>query len=274
MSEINENTLVKTVRVGGFEMEYACFGKGPRPMVVIPGLAIKGVMKSASTLVVPYKNFTEDFTLYFFDRRKDVESGYSVEDVARDQVLAMEALGLTGVALYGVSQGGMVAQHIAAERPDLVWKLVLGCSTSKAEPLQLETIGNWTRLAMAHDASGLVESFVDKCFSPAFVARYRRALLAMYRDVSPEEMDRFAVFSRACDFVDACSAIERIKCPVLVLAASDDRVVTPEASLKIVDKLKASGVPYEFQMFEGYGHAVFDELKEYKTRIYEFLQKA
>ena len=44
-------------------MEYARFGTGSRPLVVIPGLAIKSVMKSAASLQVPYKMFMEDYTL-------------------------------------------------------------------------------------------------------------------------------------------------------------------------------------------------------------------
>ena len=266
--------LVQCVRTAGFEMEYAKFGNGPRPLVIIPGLAIKSVMKSASSLQVPYKMFTEGYTLYFFDRRKDVDPGYSLEEMARDQVLAMQALGLKDVALYGVSQGGMVAQHIAATHPELVWKLVLGCSTSKPEPQQLEVIGNWARLARAHDREGLVEAFIRDCFSPKFAERYSRALRAMYKDVSEAEMDRFAVFARECDNVDTGDMLASVKCPVLVLAASEDRVVLPVASEKIVGRLKAANVPYEFQMFKGYGHAAFDEIKEYKDRILEFLEKA
>ena len=265
--------LVQCVRTGGFEMEYAKFGNGPRPLVVIPGLAIKSVMKSASSLQVPYKMFTEDFTLYFFDRRKDVGSGYSLEDMARDQVLAMQTLGLSDVALYGVSQGGMVAQHIAATHPELVWKLVLGCSTSKPEPQQLEIIGNWARLARAHDREGLVDAFIRDCFSVKFAERYSRALRAMYKDVSDAEMDRFAIFARECDNVDTGDMLADVRCPVLVLAASEDRVVLPVASDKIVDKLSATGVPCEYEVFEGYGHAVFDEIKEYKDRILEFLKR-
>ena len=269
---MSEN-LVHSVCTNGFEMEYAQFGNGAKPLVVIPGLAIKSVMKSAASLQVQYKMFAEGYTLYFFDRRKDVEPGYSLEEMARDQVLAMQALGLNDVALYGVSQGGMVAQHIAANHPELVNKLVLGCSTSKPEPQQLEVIGNWARLARAHDREALVDAFIRDCFSVKFVERYRRALLMMYRDVTPEDMDRFAIFARECDNVDTGDMLASIKCPVLVLAASDDRVVLPVASEKIINKLKAAGVPCEFQMFEGYGHAAFDELKEYKERILEFLQK-
>ena len=266
-------SLVQCVRTDGFEMEYARFGNGSRAMVVIPGLAIKSVMKSAASLQVPYKMFVEDFTLYFFDRRKDVEAGYSLEDMARDQVLAMQALGLKDVALYGVSQGGMVAQHIAATHPELVWKLVLGCSTSKPEPQQLEVIGNWARLARAHDREGLVDAFIRDCFSVKFAERYSRALRAMYKDVSDAEMDRFAIFARECDNVDTGDMLADIKCPVLVLAAGEDRVVLPIASDKIVDKLNAAGVPCEYEVFEGYGHAAFDEIKEYKDRILEFLNR-
>lgn len=266
-------SLVQCVHTDGFEMEYARFGNGPRAMVVIPGLAIKSVMKSAASLQVPYKMFVEDFTLYFFDRRKDVEAGYSLEDMARDQVLAMRALGLKDVALYGVSQGGMVAQHIAASHPELVWKLVLGCSTSKPEPEQLRVIGEWARLARAHDREGLVETFIRDCFSVKFAERYSRALRAMYKDVSDAEMDRFAIFARECDNVDTGDMLADVKCPVLVLAASEDRVVLPVASDKIVNKLKSAKVPCEYEVFEGYGHAAFDEIKEYKDRILEFLNR-
>ena len=96
----------------------------------------------------------------------------------------------------------------------------------------------------------------------------------MYKDVSEADMDRFAIFARECDNVNTGDMLASIKCPVLVLAASEDRVVLPVASDKIVARLKAAGVPYEYKIFEGYGHAAFDEIKEYKDRIYEFLQKA
>ena len=255
-------------------MEYARFGTGARPLVVIPGLAIKSVMKSAPSLQVPYKMFMEDYTLYFFDRRKNVSSDYSLSQIATDQVKVMEALGLKDVALYGVSQGGMVAQQIAAAHPELVWKLVLGCSTSKAEPEQLEVIGNWARLARAHDKDALVEAFIRDCFSVKFAERYSRALRMMYRDVSDADMDRFAIFARECDSVNTSDDLAKIKCPTLVLAAGDDHVVTTRASVKVFEKLQAAGAPCEFRMFEGCGHAVFDESNEFRACILEFLKRA
>ena len=269
---MSEN-IVHTVCTDGIEMEYVRFGTGSRPLVVIPGLAIKSVMKSAASLQVPYKMFMEDYTLYFFDRRKNVSLDYSLSQIAIDQVKVLDALGLKDIALYGVSQGGMVAQQIAAAHPDLVWKLVLGCSTSKAEPEQLEVIGNWAQLARAHDKDALVEAFIRDCFSVKFAERYSRALRMMYRDVSEADMDRFAVFARECDSVNTAGDLANIKCPTLVLAAGEDRVVTTRASIKVFEKLKAAGVPCEFQMFEGCGHAVFDESSEFRNRILEFLNQ-
>ena len=198
---MSEN-LVHTVCTDGFEMEYAQFGNGPKPLVVIPGLAIKSVMKSADALQVPYKVFTEKYTLYFFDRKKNIQPGYSLKDMARDQALALKAMELSGVNLFGVSQGGMIAQIIAIQYPELVSKLVLASSTSKAVPSQIELIGNWARLARAHDGEGLVSAFIDDCFSKPFADRYRRAIQAMYRDVTDAEMDRFALCADLCDTVN------------------------------------------------------------------------
>ena len=269
---MNEN-FVHTVRTPSFEMEYARIGIGPKPLVVIPGLSIKSVMKSAASLEGPFKIFKEKYTLYFFDRKKDATSGYSLPEMAEDQVAALKAIGLEKADIYGVSQGGMIAQYMAINHPEIVGKLVLGSSTSKAEPLQLQTIPNWARLARARETTALVSSFIDDCFSEKFVARYRRALLALYKEISDEELDRFAIFADACDHVNTYDDLGKIKSPVLVLGAGKDCVTTPEASIKLAEKLKAEGVPCEFYMYEDCGHAVFDELPDYKKRIFDFLEQ-
>ena len=266
-------SLVHTVKTGRLEMEFVRIGTGPKPLVVIPGLSIKSVMNSAATLDVPFKIFKDRYTLYFFDRKKGASSGYSLPEMADDQVEALNALGIERADVYGVSQGGMIAQYMAIRHPETVNRLVLGSSTSKAEPLQIRTIGKWARLARAREKDALVNAFIDDCFTESFAARFRRALLALYKEVSDAELDRFAVFANACDHVDTYGDLGKIRCPVLVLGAGRDRVTTPEASVKIADKLKSEGSACEFFMYENYGHAVFDELGDYKKRIFEFLER-
>lgn len=269
---MSEN-LVHTVCAGSVEMEYACVGTGPKPLIVIPGLSIKSVMKSAASLEGPYKIFKEKYTLYFFDRKKDAKLGYSLPEMAEDQVAALKVIGIEKADVYGLSQGGMIAQYMAINHPEVIGKLVLGSSTSKAEPQQLKTIQNWARLARARETTALVNSFIDDCFSEKFAARYRRALLALYKEISDEELDRFAIFADACDYVDTYNDLGKIKEPVLVLGAGKDLVTTPEASIKLAEKLKSEGVACEFYMYEDCGHAVFDELPDYKKRIFDFLEQ-
>ncbi|HVQ21807.1 MAG TPA: prolyl oligopeptidase family serine peptidase, partial [Candidatus Saccharimonadia bacterium] len=50
------------------------------------------------------------------------------------------------------------------------------------------------------------------------------------------------------------NAVDRIRCPVLVLQGLDDRVVPPEHAEGIVAALAANGIPYAYIAFEGEGH--------------------
>src|SRR5205814_8186471 len=49
----------------------------------------------------------------------------TIEEMARDAVTFIRALGLTQVDLLGFSMGGMIAQLLAADQPQLVRKLII-----------------------------------------------------------------------------------------------------------------------------------------------------
>ena len=122
--------IVKTITTNEFTMDYVSFGKGERALIIIPGLSVQSVMGSADAIAQAYDLLTEDFTLYVFDRRKDLPSSYSVQDMARDTAAAIKELGLNEVSIFGASQGGMIAMLIAIDNPGLVSKLFLGSTSS------------------------------------------------------------------------------------------------------------------------------------------------
>lgn len=68
------------------------------------------------------------YQVYLFERKKILKEDCTVEDMADDIVRAMDMLHLDSAYVYGVSQGGMIAQILALQYPDRVKKLVL-CST-------------------------------------------------------------------------------------------------------------------------------------------------
>jgi pimeloyl-ACP methyl ester carboxylesterase len=58
----------------------------------------------------------------------------TVEEMARDAVVFLDALGLSEVDLFGFSLGGFVAQEIALTRPSLVRRLILAGTGPKGAP--------------------------------------------------------------------------------------------------------------------------------------------
>lgn len=263
---------ILSVKTANFEMEYAKFGTGKKVLAMIPGLSLKSVLGSVSTIAVAYKIFLDEYTIYLFDRKKNIGDVYPVSEMARDIAEAIKALGIDRVDIFGTSQGGMIAQHIAVGYPELVNKMVLASSSSKAEPLQLEVIGGWAVMAREKRVEDLLNSFIDNVYSEAFAKRYRRALLSMFKNLSDEELHRFAVTAEACAGINVYDDLGKVKCPTFVIGADKDHVVTYEASVKIYEKLKSENVPCEFYTYENFGHAAFDEASDYKERVLKFLQ--
>lgn len=264
---------ILSVRAGNVEMDYAKFGDGSKTLIIIPGLSLKPVLDSAASVEVSYKMFKQDYTCYLFDRIKNPPETYLVSQMAEDLAAILKELGLQKADVFGTSQGGMIAQYLAIHYPEFVNKLILASSSSRAEPQQLECIGGWTIMAREGRVDELVNSFIDHCFTEKFVSRYRKVLLKMNSGVTPEEVHRFSIMSDACAGMNSYDDLGKIQCPVFVIGAALDTVVTAVASEKIAAKLKSENVPCEFYMYPDMCHAVYDEAPDYKNRILEFLQK-
>lgn len=263
------NASVRTVRTDFFEMEYVTFGAGSHPLVILPGLGIKSVAASAEGIAAAYAMFAEDYTVYLFERITDIPAGYTVEAMAADTAAAMDALGLSGADVFGVSLGGMIAQALALARPDLVARLVLGSTAARAVPSAAETVGEWTKLARAGDVDALTDRFAGLLYSESFCEQFGGALRAMHRDVTEEELARFSRLAQAGAGFDIYDRLGEIRMPALVLGAENDRIVTGAASVELAEALGA-----ELYLYGGdYGHGVYDEAPDYKDRIWQFLHK-
>ena len=92
-------------------MDYVKFGRGRKSFVILPGLSIHSVTRYADSIAESYKDFTDDYTVYLFDRAKDIREGYSVRDMAADTAAAMSELHIENADVFGASQGGPVPRH-------------------------------------------------------------------------------------------------------------------------------------------------------------------
>jgi len=119
------------LQIGDIEMDYITFGRGTKPLIMIQGLNTNGIHGTASALAFLYRRFAKDYKVYLFDRRRNLPEQVTVRELAADVALAMDTLELKSADIFGVSQGGMIAQYLAIDRPDLVHRMVLAVTLSK-----------------------------------------------------------------------------------------------------------------------------------------------
>lgn len=248
-------------------MDYARFGKGSKTLVIIPGLNLRGVKGAAIPLAFMYRIFAKDYTVYIFDRKADIPEGFTVEDIANDVALAMNALEISSADIFGVSQGGMIAQYLALNHPQLVNKLVLGVTLSRQNETVKKVVGGWIKMSENHEYDQMVTDMLKNMYSEAYIKKYRWLLPLMSKISRPKDFGRFIILAKACLTCDTYDSLERIKCPVLVLGAKEDKIVTGAASEEIAEKLNC-----EIYMYEKLGHSAYEEAPDFNDRIMAFLK--
>lgn len=258
---------IHTFKNDRFEMEYCFFGNGSRPFVIIPGISMKPIMLYAAGIMAGFQDFSSDWTVYVFDRKKSIQPGYSVWDMARDTADVMLSLGLSDCDIFGASQGGMIAQCIALNNPELVHALYLSSTMARANAGSRETLCAWLDLTKGSDVAALNHNINTKIYSPDFYAAYREVFAQMEADGTQQEAQRFRVLVQACLDFDSYDRLEGIKCPVFVVGSRADQVLTGSASEEIAEKLHCS-----IYMYDGYSHAVYDEAPDFRQHMKDALR--
>ena len=265
------NIQIETVRTERFSMDWFRFGQGKKTLVILPGLSVGSVMQYAQTIARSYRLLKDEFTVYLFDRRKELPETYSVEEMARDTAEAVRTLGLERISLFGASQGGMMAMCIAAEHPEMVDRLALGSTAARVPEERYQTVCGWVELAKAGNAENLYMAFGEAIYPPAVFEKVRGLLAETAKGITEEDLARFVILAEGVKGFDITDRLERIACPVLVIGSRDDRVLGPESSGEIAERLKGI-TECELYMYDGYGHAAYDLAPDYKERLYRFLR--
>ena len=258
----------RKLQLGATQIDYITFGSGKQPLILIQGLNTRGIHGAGPSLAYMYRIFARDYTVYLFDRRPDVPEGITVRDLASDIAAAMDTLGLTNADIFGASQGGMIAQYLAIDRPDLVRKLVLAVTLSRTNDTVTTVIQNWVDWAQQGLMKQLITDMAEKMYSDAYLRRYRPLLPLLTILQKPRDVHRFVVLAKACLTCNAYEELERISCPVFVIGGGQDKVVGSGASEEIARKLRC-----KVHIYQHLGHAAYEEAPDFNKRVYEFLQE-
>jgi pimeloyl-ACP methyl ester carboxylesterase len=112
------------VTVDGITLHYERTGSGP-PLLLLHGLGSSGEdwEHQVAFLSDRYDVIVPDFRGHGHSSKPS--GPYSIEQFGSDIVTLIEELNTDPLVLVGISLGGMVAFQIAAERPDLVDRLIV-----------------------------------------------------------------------------------------------------------------------------------------------------
>ena len=187
--------------------------------------------------------------------------------MARDLKEAMDALGVEMADLVGVSMGGMIAQHFAADYPERVGKLALVVTCSRPNPILTESVHEWIDCAQRGDHAAFMDSNVRRMYSDAYYRKNKWLVPVMGKLTKPKSYERFFIQADACLTHDASHRLSQITAPTLVIGGEQDRALGAEPSREI-----AAAIPgATLKMYAEWGHGLYEEAKDFNRVVLNFL---
>jgi 3-oxoadipate enol-lactonase len=151
---------------------------------------------------------------------------YSMATLADDLAALLDALRVRGAVVVGLSVGGLVAQALAARRPELVRALVLCCTAARVGDAAL-----WQARIDAVRAGGmaaLADAVIARWFPPTVAARIPDLVDGLRLMLLRTPADGYAGICAALRDADQTAATRMLKLPTLCVAGSEDPATTPD----------------------------------------------
>ncbi len=260
----NEN-----VCVGSLDMDYISFGNGNENLIMLPGLGdgLSTVKGTAFLFSMLYRLYAKKYKVYIFSRKNNLQEGYSTREMAKDQAEVMRTLGISKAHILGISQGGMIAQYLAIDYPNLVDKLILAVTSSKSNEIMQQSVSTWIKMAEEKKYKDLMIDTAEKSYSEHYLKKYRLLYPVIGRIKKPKDFKRFLIQATSCIKHNAYTELNKIISPTLVIGGDCDRIVGTTSASIIAEKISGS----ELFIYKGLGHAAYEEAKDFNERVLNFL---
>ena len=109
----------------------------------------------------------------------------------------------------------------------------------------------------------------EKVYTKQFNETNKRYLSALARFTKPKDYDRFCKNAYAILGFDARADLSTIQCPTYILSGNCDNTVGNEAPYDL-----QAGIPHaEVTIFDGLGHGLFEEDKEFYNKVFEICER-
>lgn len=147
-----------------------------------------------------------------------------IAGLAEDAAALIERVAGGPAVFIGLSIGGMIGQHLAAVRPDLVRALVLSNTAAR-----MGTADAWNARIAAIRAGGIdsiADTVMERWFAPAF--RARPALNLWRNMLTRTDVDGYAAACVAIAAADLTTQTATLRLPTLAIAGDQDGASPPD----------------------------------------------
>lgn len=171
---------------------------------------------------------------------------YSMGSLVADAEKLMEHLEVRDAVFVGLSVGGLIAQGIAAKRPDLVRAMVISNTGAK-----IGTRDMWAdRIAAVREGGtrALADATMERWFSAAF--RETSEFIAWRNLFERQISEGYIGCSAAISGTDMITPTSGLTLPTLAIAGSEDGATPPDLVRETADLVLGS----RFHLVRGAGH--------------------
>lgn len=251
-------------------IKHVRFGKGEKTLVVFSG-GPGDTLPSGFLLRVfgQFKYIAKTYVVYVLGRRPEMPEGYTTRDMAEDYAkIIRDEFDSGPVNVMGMSYGGLVAQHLAADHPELIRRLVIAMSCYR-----FSDEGNEVDMKSAQLLSEGKKRAALKALYPIIEGgRIQKAFLKFFMGYigpllwsAPEQPSDLVVEGKAELAHNTKNRLSEIKVPTLVIGGDKDYYCP-------VERLRetAAGIPdAKLVLYEGKGHMTMG--KEFDKDVLAFL---
>jgi pimeloyl-ACP methyl ester carboxylesterase len=246
-----------------------------RPVLLLPGLT-DGLApitdpNARAQLADPPGDLLASNRVHVVSHRFPTTAPLTTRTLALDAATLLGRLTDRPAVVVGHSMGAMVAQHLAADRPDLVDRMVLSCTVGRADDGFRQVLARWETLVRAERWREFFVEAIDRSYTGSDRLRRRVAQRVLpIEPPAPELRDRHLVLSGACATHDALDRLDAVTAPVLVLAGARDEVAAPGHARELGAALPNVTV----EVWDGLGHGLPEQVRDrFSRRLRRFLEE-
>lgn len=196
------------------------------------------------------------------------DAPYFMGDLVQDAAALLDHLQIKNAVFVGLSIGGMIAQGLAAERPDLMQAMVLMDTATKIGNEQIW--GDRVQAVRKGGIASLEATILERWFSKGYHKDNQDALAGWRHMLCRTPVEGYVGCSQAIAETDLYASTARLTLPTLALVGSEDGSTPPDMVRETAELIHGC----TFTVIRKAGHLpCIEQPEETATLIVDFLKE-